>query len=141
MSRTRTTSLGFVAKFAGISVNGTTVSSADSAGTAQSGMPNAAKPAAARPPLSTSRRVVTLTSGLREFRHDELEDLQWRRAALRDARRLSGTEIQPVSFAHLMILAVEGDRPLAFHQVQQLIRLRVTGRVVLFAAAQPPQCT
>src|SRR5262245_61420626 len=138
MSRTRTTSLGFVAKFAGMSVNGTTVSSAASAGTAHSGMPNAAKPAAARPPLSTSRRVVTLTSGLREFRHDELEDLQRHGAALRDARRLTGTEIQPVSFANLMILAVEGDCPLAVHQIQQLIRFCVTRRVVLFAVSQPP---
>src|SRR5215472_6528581 len=111
MSRTRTTSLGFVAKFAGMSVNGTTVSAAASAGSAQSGRPSAARPAVVRPAFRTSRRVVTGTSpSLRGLRHDELEQLQRRRTARHDARRLARTKIQAVSLAHLMILAVERNR-------------------------------
>src|SRR5262249_55364406 len=85
MSRTRTTSLGLVAKLAGMSVNGTTVSAADSAGSAHSGKPNAASPAVVRPALRTSRRVVTehLTrdpkrTALRRFRYENFGTTSWK---------------------------------------------------------------
>src|SRR4051812_29445551 len=136
MSRTRTTSDGFVAKLAGMSVNGTTVSPSASAGTAHSGIPNAARPAVTSPLLRTSRRVVINTS---EFRHHELEEFQRVCAPLRDLRGFAGAEIDPVALRDLMILAVEGDGPLAFHQIHELIVLRVARRVVLLAGVQPAQ--
>src|ERR1043166_4782276 len=62
--------------------------------------------------------------------HHELKQLQRPGTALRDARRLARPEVHPVALRHLMVLAVERDRRLAFHQVHELIGLRIVLRVV-----------
>src|SRR5580765_1449135 len=151
MSRTRTTSLGLVAKFAGMSVNGTSVSPAASTGSAHSGIPTAARPAAASPPFRIVRRLVTCPSlqggaertapllGCRLFRNDEVEQLERRGPAMRNARVLGGAQVDAVSLRHLVIFAVEGNRGLTFHQVQQLVGLCIGHGVVLFAGVQPPE--
>ena len=58
MSSTRTSAPAVVEKFAGMSVNGTSVSPCASAGSIHSGSPSAASVPAATPPDSTARRLI-----------------------------------------------------------------------------------